>query len=59
MTGLDSSDLLFALASKNTHLYCSEVTQGLLSGDARFAKLLPLMVHETDIAAPVIICCFN
>ncbi len=44
MTGLDSSDLLFALTSKNTHLYCSEVTKGLLSGDGRFTRLIPLMV---------------
>ena len=44
MTGLDSSELLFALASKSTHMYCSEVTKGLLSGDARFTKLIPLMV---------------
>ena len=44
MTGLDSSDLIFALASKETRLYCSEVTKGLLSYDTNFAKLVPYLV---------------
>lgn len=44
MTGLDSDDLIFALRSKSTHLYCSEVTKGLLSGDPHFTKLVPFMV---------------
>ena len=46
MTGLDSHNLLLALSGKGLHLYCSEVTQGLISGDPEFVHIVPYLVCQ-------------
>ena len=54
MVGLDSDDLLQTLKERNIALYCSEVTQSLLSNNPDFTHLAPHLVRHSSIIVLVI-----
>lgn len=49
MVGLDSDDLLQTLKEHKIALYCSEVTQSLLSNNPEFSHLAPYLVSHSTI----------
>lgn len=54
MVGLDSDDLLQTLKERKIALYCSEVTQSLLSNNPEFSQLAPHLVRDSIIVVLVI-----